>query len=110
MATISSILVPIDGSDSSMAALAHAITLAEDYNARIVVFHVIPETDSLTVEARSEAERAMEAAIEPARESLGQRLVHRTAIGDPVREIVLAAQEETDLIVIGTHARTAKIH
>lgn len=110
MTTLSSILVPVDGSPPSLAALAHAVVLAEDYDAQIVVLHVIPDEDPLSPAARNEVERAMDSGVEIAREVLGKRLVRRTTIGDPLREIVAGAREGADLIVMGTHGWVGRIH
>lgn len=110
MQTLRSILVPIDGSPPSLAALEHAITLAGDYEARIDVLHVIPPTEPMTQEARAEVETAMDAAVNRAKTMLGERLSHRTIVGDPLREIVDHAMQGTDLIVMGTHGRVGRLH
>ncbi len=109
MSTLQSILVPIDGSPPSLAALAHAVTLAEDYGATIHVLHVVPPVEPLTAGARDETDPAMNAAIDRAKLSLAQRVSHRTVVGDPIREIVEAART-VDLIVMGTHGRIGRLH
>ena len=109
MAALRSILVALDGSRSSLAALEHAIALAEDYEATIEVLHVISHEDTLSAVARREVESAMEAGIARARAALGARVSCRTTVGDPLREIVNAARD-VDLIVMGTHGRIGRLH
>jgi nucleotide-binding universal stress UspA family protein len=110
METLHSILVPVDGSAPSLAALEHAITLALDYGASVDVLHVVPTEDPLAPEAREEDERAMDAAYAQARQQLGDRLSRHTVTGDPVQRIVEAAGADFDLIVIGTHGRIGRLH
>ena len=51
----------------------------------------------------------MDAAIDDARIALGDdRLTFRICVGEPVTEIVEAAQD-ADLVVIGTHGRVGRI-
>lgn len=110
MATLSSILVPVDGSSSSLAALEHATALAEDYGAMVLVLHVIPEKDPRSAEVRDDFERTMEIAVERARAALGPHLLYRATVGDPLRAIVEAAGQDVDLIVMGTHGRVGRLH
>lgn len=110
MQTLRSLLVPIDGSPPSLAALDHAVTLAHDYDARIAVLHVIPPEDPLSAAARDEIDSAMETAVEHVKDMLGDRVAVSRVVGDPVREIVDRAAEDTDLIVIGTHGRVGRLH
>ena len=110
MSTLESILVPIDGSPASLAALDHAVTLAQDYGARVEVLHVVPIKDPLTPEARAESERAMEAGVERAKEVLGDRIGRSQKVGDPLVEIVQQARDRVDLIVVGTHGRIGRLH
>jgi nucleotide-binding universal stress UspA family protein len=110
MKTLQAILVPVDGSLASIAALDHAVALANDYDARLDVLHVIPPTDPLSPAVRVEVERAVDAAIACAQSLLGARVTRQIAIGDPVREIVERARDGFDLIVMGTHGRTGRLH
>jgi nucleotide-binding universal stress UspA family protein len=109
MATLQSILVPMDGSPPSIAALDHAVALSQDFGATIDVLHVVPLEDPLGADARAEVERDMDTAVARARAELGRRLERRTVVGDPLREIVEAARE-VDLIVIGTHGRIGRLY
>lgn len=121
MPALQSILVPVDGSPPSLAALEHAIALAEDLGATIDVLHVDEReepggsTGALLPSTRSEIDRAMEDAMEDAvnaaRDLLGERLSTRSEAGDPLRTIVKVANDgHYDLIVIGTYGRVGRLH
>ena len=109
MATLQSILVPIDGSPPSLAALDHAVVLARDYDADLEVLHIVPPTDPLVPNVRAEIERDMDAAVDRAEDVLGRRIARVTRVGDPLREIVERA-ETVDLVVMGTHGRVGRLH
>jgi nucleotide-binding universal stress UspA family protein len=110
MPTLQSILVPIDGSPPSLAALQHAVVLAQDYGAEVTALHVAAEEDALTPLTDDEAVRRMDAAIDSARISLGDdRFTNRIIVGDPITSIVEGAHD-FDLIVIGTHGRIGRMH
>jgi nucleotide-binding universal stress UspA family protein len=107
------ILFPTDFSELSQSALAHAAALAHDTGAKLLIAHVEEPP-----QAYGGAE-AYYALPEFDDESLRERLLavvppdpdvqydHRLLIGDPAAEIVhLAAREQVDLIVMGTHGRT----
>lgn len=110
MGHIDKILVPIDGSPASTAALTQAVELAEDLGASVDVLHVrSPEPDAADDEAPQEKE--MEGALASAAELLGSRLERKTEAGDPVRKILEhAADARADLIVMGTHGRVGRMH
>jgi len=110
MNTLRTILVPIDGSAASLAALDHAVTLASDYDAQVEVLHIVPDEDPLSPQARAEVTDAMQAAVDLATEVLGDRLAYTIIVGDPLREIIDAASDDVDLIVIGTHGRIGRLH
>ena len=110
MTALRSILVPLDGSAPSLAALEHALTLAEDYDARIEVLEVVPSSEVVIASIRDEIERAVDAAIDRARIALGDRVSRRVVHGDPLVKIVEAASEGFDLIVMGTHGRVGRLH
>lgn len=110
MRTLQSILVPLDGSRPSIVAFDHALALANDYDARIEVLHVIPREDPLSPAVRDQVDRAMDDVLERARAVTDTRITRRTVIGDPLREIVEAARDGIDLIVMGTHGRSGRLH
>jgi nucleotide-binding universal stress UspA family protein len=117
MAAIQSILVPVDGSTPSLAALDHAIALAEDTGATIDILHVdVPEefrigsTTPLAAEAREALDIALEKAIQGAEEALGGRILRLDVVGDPLRTILDTAGEGPyDVIVMGTHGRSGRL-
>ena len=95
MSHIEKILVPMDGSPSSIAALEEAVVLAEELAATIDVLHVyapdrfeLGSSTAATDASVAEAEREMESAIGEARALVGDRLSRRTESGEPVRKIL----------------------
>jgi nucleotide-binding universal stress UspA family protein len=102
------ILVPIDSSDGSHAALPVAKHLAKQLRSAHVVLLSVGEQPE-TPELAREEEQMMQRLLREAEAGLDHVPVrHRTSkAGDPVRGIVDAAREEhADLIVMATHART----
>jgi nucleotide-binding universal stress UspA family protein len=114
MSALTSILVPVDGSPPSLAALSHAVALAEDSGARLDVLHV--ETpDTFSTEATSptpdELEDAMDDAFDDASTRLEGRVSRLTIRGEPVRTIIETARDgHYDLVVLGTHGRVGRLH
>jgi nucleotide-binding universal stress UspA family protein len=113
-----SILVPVDGSPPSLAALEHALVLAEDDLAtRIDVLHVEAPRDvgggmlrALSPDAREQIDQALVRAMESARARLGDRAQLVRVSGEPLRMILDTARTNGyDLIVIGTHGRMGRI-
>jgi len=114
---LQSILVPVDGSSPSIAALEHAIALAEDSGARVDILHVNADelsagsTSSLAPAPRREVELALNTAVERAQARLEGRVGFRTLTGDPLRTIVESARVGGyDLVVVGTHGRIGRLH
>jgi len=112
MAHIRKILVPMEGSPSSLAALSQAVALAVDLGASIIVLHVTTEGGLTPAPVeRGQADREMEKAIAAAKNELGEKLDRRTESGEPLRKILeAAAAEDADLIVMGTHGRVGRLH
>ncbi len=101
MSHIQKILVPMDGSPASIAALEQAVTLAQDLGASIDVLHVNEPEES----------REMEDALGIAKSRLLERFTRRTESGDPVKTILdIAHAERPGLIVMGTHGRVGRLH
>jgi nucleotide-binding universal stress UspA family protein len=111
------ILCPIDFSDASTRALAHAGALAHWYDASLTVLHVVPTFDPVMVRGefgapvefanpltRDDVLNAMRLELEAAGVSLDAHLI--AAAGDTSIAIVeQALTTKADLIVIGTHGR-----
>jgi nucleotide-binding universal stress UspA family protein len=110
MGRLQTILVPVDGSPPSLAALDHAVALASDYGARLDVLHVLQSRDPLARDARVEAERETESAVERARHTLGTRVHLTTVVGEVTRAIIDAARQGVDMIVMGTHGHVGRLH
>ncbi len=127
MKKIHRLLVPVDFSDGSRAALDYAIMLAEQFGATLDILHVweVPhlvgmdmmlqmpnfENEPLDGFVRGQAERELT-------EFLGRisirddiQVNQRLEAGDVDSTIVkLAQNEHFDLIVMGTHGRTGLAH
>jgi nucleotide-binding universal stress UspA family protein len=120
---IKTILFPTDFSQGARAAMDHAVTLARDYRAKLLLLYVIqdisiaewyiPSTLSVTDlvdDMQKSAEKEMEkwGAEVAATVPNVERLIVR---GVPFVEIIRTAKERgADLIVIGTHGRTGIDH
>lgn len=116
MSHIRKIIVPMDGSPPSLAALAEAVTFAEELGADIDVLHVnapddfeVGSTTAVAKAAQSEAERDMEEGIATAKARFGDRLTQTTVSGDPIHEILKFAADRADLIIMGTHGRVGRL-
>lgn len=112
------VLCPVDFSGFSRAAVERAVALAAPFDAEITALFVLPLTlpddagrnaGPVAPEAcvQSAVAEDLEEFLRPARDAgLGLRLCVRS--GDPVRHILdEARRRESDLIVIGTHGRSA---
>jgi nucleotide-binding universal stress UspA family protein len=109
---IHKILFPTDFSAASDAALDYAIALARDADAKLLLLHVAEpmqiygEVPYYGVEDPDfkELERRLHAV--PVDERV--RVERRVVVGYPAEQILTeAAKDEVDMIVLGTHGRTA---
>jgi universal stress protein A len=117
---IKRILVPLDFSECSQAALEYASRLASDAGARLYVVHVaelldvaipaIPPIEggyiyeSLWDERRQEVRDRLAKIVPPAPDV---KYEYRCLMGSPTYEILkFAERQRIDLIVIGSHGRT----
>ena len=110
MTALQCILVPMDGSLACLAALDHAVALAEDYGAKVEVLHVLPEAGAESTSSPDDGQGAVDIAIDGAQSLLGSRFARRTVTGDPLTRILDAASRGVDLIVMGTHGRVGRLH
>jgi nucleotide-binding universal stress UspA family protein len=98
------ILIPLDGSRLSDAALSHVRRLLVGRPAEVRLLHVVPAGAPL--EARAVARRHLAACV-TLLESAGLRATTRTADGDPVNEILDEAIDgQVDLVAMSTNGRT----
>lgn len=113
MLPIRTILHPTDFSECSEPAFHVACALARDYNARLLLLHVIPPPMIVYGGGPVPAENWPSAEEVEAKLRQLQDHAHRVRAetqvleGDPVDMILRATQEtHTDVIVMGTHGRT----
>jgi nucleotide-binding universal stress UspA family protein len=113
------ILVPVDFSECSLAALAEARALASAFNASLHLLHIVsepfhktwiyytPAAEVVDLLKAAEAEARTRLVLhEKANDIASGRVVVATAWGDPGEEILrYAAANHVDLIVCGTHGR-----
>ena len=108
------ILVAVDGSKESKLALADAINLAQESNARITLVHVcnrapgMLQTTAAGAAVAAELPAAHAKVLREAVDTVPQDLPVTTLLleGSPADQIVKAARQyENDLIVIGSRGR-----
>lgn len=127
MVTVTTILLPTDGSEGSKRAMGYALYLAKQCGARVVGLHVIrhrwdlrrerglihKEQDvarKIRLDDEAEERRTLQE-IADAAAPLGIAVETRTVTGSPSEEIVrLAKEQRVDLIIMGTHGRTGISH
>jgi len=112
MPAIRRILVPVDWSEPSIRAFEVADSLAHERGAELLVLYVVPVATVMygpAPESYCEHVRDELCRIRPAHPQTPVQ--HLIAEGDPAAAILRVAREkECDLIVMGTHGRTALPH
>ncbi|MFQ5861649.1 MAG: universal stress protein [Candidatus Brocadiales bacterium] len=113
---VQKILLPTDFSDSAKHALMYALSFAMEYDAGLIVLHVIPELnlpsglktsiiplyDEMEKSARKKISRLV-----PKRFLEKIKVQNVIVKGEPFLEIVeVAKKHKVDLITIATHGRT----
>ena len=122
---IKRILVPIDFTRDSDAALGYAVSLAQQLGASVHLLHVVEnpltagmwsagvytvEAPGLQVDVVRDAEERLTRMI-PTIAGVRYGLEHDVRTGPPAATIVEFARDQlSDLIVMGTHARTGLAH
>jgi len=120
---IKTILFPTDFSQGARAAMDYAISLAQDYKARLILLYVIQDISiaewyipssiaaaDLVEDMQKSATREMEKWAAEA--AVKVKSVEKDVVrGVPFVEIIRTAKEKNaDMIVIGTHGRTGIDH
>jgi len=108
------ILLPTDGSESADAALDHALDLARQYDAELLVLHVVSAAYAEAGPGHANAIGALEEygeetfdEIAERAEAAGVRMTSEQRHGEPHQVITEYATEAgADLVVMGTHGRT----
>jgi nucleotide-binding universal stress UspA family protein len=110
------VLVPTDGSDETSEVADHAIELAEQFGATVHVLHVVSDRAHRSVpdDVRQRVRETLRADGDDATKAVAQRAieaglstVREIRWGNPPASIVAyAAENDIDLIVMGTHGRT----
>lgn len=111
---LSSILVPVDFSAPSLAALPHALALAQQYDAQLTLLHVIEPLHPDMLIDLTETQHTARAAAHQRLTKLWEdtkkawpRTGRELRTGHPVTTInALAKRTNADLVVLGTHGRT----
>jgi len=109
------ILLPTDGGPASAAAVSHAVDLAAQVDGRLHALYVVDTTVYPSLDAgvetvlsalREEGETALDE-VTRAAEAAGVPVVSELVSGTPHSDIIeYAAENDVDLIVMGTHGRT----
>ena len=113
MLPLATILHPTDFSGYSEFAFRLACALARDYKARLVLLHVIPTPivvyyGAVPAESWSSVAEVKEHLRQLERRAHQVRVESQVMVGDPVDMILRVAEEtNSDVIVMGTHGRTA---
>jgi nucleotide-binding universal stress UspA family protein len=117
---IKHILVPVDFSECSKKALQYAVPFAEQFNAGIILLHVVqsfvpvpemPAADFGALEAQICELAKLELAT--LKTNIPRKVETQTLlkIGNPYAEIIDAAEDlNADLIILSTHGRTGLKH
>ncbi|MEP7117573.1 MAG: universal stress protein [Acidobacteriota bacterium] len=101
------VLCAVDFSQPAQAAFDHALALSRERNADLTAVHAIPASEPFNWHAEERIARAQ--TLRAAADAAGVRLRFTEQHGDPAGVILLHANTgRFDLVVLGTHARTAR--
>lgn len=116
MISLKKILVPVDFSEPSKKAVTYGLSLAEQFNARLILAHIVPESTALLyafptelpdvekdqyAKAKYEIEKLV-----PSDRAANSNLVTIVKVGHVEAELLgIVNDEGVDLVVLGTHGR-----
>ncbi len=109
------ILVPTDGSETSKRAIEHAVDIASRYDARVHALYVVDASvyatlevgTDVVIEALEEEGEAAVKTVEDAAKAAGVSVTTEVTTGSAHDAILeYAADNDVDLVVMGTHGRT----
>jgi universal stress protein A len=114
------ILVPVDFSDCSNKALQYAIPFAKQFDAELILLHVVqpyvpvPEMPAIDIGLlQRQIRESGEKELETLQRTVADEIPSETALraGTPYVKIINAAKElGIDLIILATHGRTGLAH
>jgi len=120
---LKTILYPTDFSNGARAAMDHAVSLARDYNASLILLYVVQnmimtDWDNLSPHYEADFMEDLQRNAWDEMDKWGAEVAPKVkdvekmvVIGVPFAEIIRTAREKNaDLIVIGTHGRTGVDH
>jgi len=116
MIPLKTILVPMDFSEPSKKALTYGLTLAAQFNAKLIISHIVPESSALTYAFPTETFEIEKEQYEKARREIEKltppeyaaklHLQTIVKIGSVEEELLgIVKDEAVSLIVMGTHGR-----
>lgn len=124
MIRLKKILLATDFSDCSKRAQEYACALVDQFQAELHVLHVLQEVlfmlpepspalslpQNYLLDLKHQAEQELDKLL-PAAWTQGKRVIRASRVGNPFKEIAKYAKDDAiDLIVIGTHGRSAIMH
>lgn len=124
MIRLKRILFPTDFSECSKRAQEYACALADQFQAELHVLHVMEDPGLMLpdpagglslppnylIEQKQMAEKALDGLL-AGESACGKKIVRASRMGNPYVEIsAYAGEKEIDLIVLGTHGRSAIMH
>jgi nucleotide-binding universal stress UspA family protein len=118
MIKVLKILLPVDFSKGSAIATTFAVSLAQEYNAKLHVLHVydpLPQYDYLAKDYIEDRKMRLEKALAdvvPAEEKTRIEVEEILTEGKPVHHTIVEKAKELgdDVIVIATHGHTGLAH
>src|SRR5262249_51006009 len=114
--SLKKILVPVDFSEPSKKAVTYGLSLAEQFNAKLILAHIVPESTALLyafptelpeVEKDQYAKAKQEINnLVPAERAANSNLQTIVKVGNVEAELLgIVKDEAIDLVVLGTHGR-----